>query len=175
MYSPAQALDHMNAELKTSLNKNKNIASLRDGMDMSLCFIDLENKTMEYAGANNPIYVIRNQSGGPELLEFKADKQSITAWCETVLKPFTNKTIPLLSGDVVYLFTDGYADQFGGTVENNRPDGKKFLNKRFKETLLSIYSKPMREQKVMLEKVLSDWQGNLQQVDDVLVMGVRIS
>lgn len=173
--SPAQALDHMNAELKTSLNKNKNIVSLRDGMDMSLCFIDFENKTMEYAGANNPVYVIRNQGVGAELLEFKADKQSITAWRETVLKPFTNKTIPLSKGDVVYLFTDGYADQFGGTSENNRPEGKKFLNKRFKELLLTIYNKPMHEQKVILEKTLNDWQGDLQQVDDVLVMGVRIS
>lgn len=175
IFKPAEALDHMNDELKTSLNKNKNVASLRDGMDIALCFIDLENKTLEYAGANNPIYVIRKVDSGAELLEFKADKQSITASDDIELKSFSNKEVKLQSGDIIYLFTDGYADQFGGTASNKRPDGKKFLHKRFKETLLKINDQSMSEQKLTLEKVLADWQGDLQQVDDVLVIGLKIS
>lgn len=175
IYTPAAALDHMNNEIKSSLNKNKNLASLRDGMDMSLCFIDLENRQLQYSGANNPVCVVRGNGGPPELLEFKADKQAITPSHDTEVKPFTNKVVELMPGDVVYLFTDGYADQFGGTASNHKPEGKKFLSKRLRDTFLNIHSLPMEQQCKALEKTLVDWQGLLPQVDDVLVIGIKIN
>nr|MBA3665975.1 redoxin domain-containing protein [Bacteroidota bacterium] len=106
--SAAYALDFVNAELKKSLNKNTEDAPLRDGMDIALCCIDFEGRRLEYAGANNPIYIIRNK----ELILLKADKQPLTAAMETEVKPFTNNRFELQKGDTVYLFTDGFADQF---------------------------------------------------------------
>jgi len=162
--SPAEALDFVDAELKKILNKNAEDKQLRDGMDMALCSIDMQDKFLEYAGANNPVYIIRNK----ELIILKADKQPITASAETRANPFSNQLFELRENDTVYLFTDGYADQFGGKKE------KKFMYKRFKETLLSIQDHPMEKQKEFLEKTFEEWRGNLAQVDDVLVIGIRI-
>jgi PAS domain S-box-containing protein len=169
--SAALALDYVNLELKKSLNKNSNETPLRDGMDVALCCIDMKGMRLEYAGANNPVYIVRNK----ELIEFKADKQPITASIDTVAKPFTNKLFDLKKGDVIYLFTDGYADQFGGEhLEGTKTGGKKFLYKRFKETLISIQDQSMDEQKATLYNVFEKWKGSLSQVDDVLVIGVKI-
>ncbi|MES2514388.1 MAG: redoxin domain-containing protein [Bacteroidota bacterium] len=169
--SAAQALDYVNSELKKSLNKNSNETPLRDGMDVALCCIDIKGMRLEYAGANNPIYIIRNK----ELIEFKADKQPITASMDSVAKPFTNKLFDLQKGDVIYLFTDGYADQFGGEhLAGTKTGGKKFLYKRFKETLISIQDQSMEEQKASLYNVFENWRGALSQVDDVLVIGIKV-
>ena len=169
--SAALALDYVNSELKKSLNKNSNETPLRDGMDVALCCIDIKGMRLEYAGANNPIYIVRNK----ELIEFKADKQPITASMDTIAKPFTNKLFDLQKGDVVYLFTDGYADQFGGEhLEGTKSGGKKFLYKRFKETLVSIQDQTMDEQKATLYNTFEKWRGSLAQVDDVLVIGIKI-
>jgi PAS domain S-box-containing protein len=162
--SPAEALDFLDAQLKKGLNKNAGDVKLRDGMDISLVSIDLSDKLLEYAGANNPIYIIRSE----ELIVLKADKQPITASLETKAKPFTNQVFELKKDDAIYLFTDGYADQFGG--END----KKFMYKRFKDTLLSIQDKSMQEQLQILETTFAKWKGNHEQVDDVLVIGIKI-
>ena len=162
--SPAEALDYVDEELKKSLNKNVADRPLRDGMDIALCSIDFKSRQLEYAGANNPLYIIRNK----ELIILKADKQPITAATESISQPFTNQVFDLESGDTIYLFTDGYADQFGGK------DEKKFMYKRFKETLLSIQDKTMDEQKFELYRTFQEWKGNLSQVDDVLVIGIRV-
>ncbi len=169
--SAGRALDYVNSELKKSLNKNSNETPLRDGMDVALCCIDIKGMRLEYAGANNPIYIVRNK----ELIEFKADKQPITASMDTVAKPFTNKLFDLQKGDVVYLFTDGYADQFGGeNIPGTKSGGKKFLYKRFKETLVAMQDQTMEEQKATLYNTFEKWRGSLAQVDDVLVIGIKI-
>jgi len=162
--TPANALDFINSELKKSLNKNKEDMPLRDGMDIALCCIDTKGMLMEFAGANNPVYIVR----GEEMIVLKADKQPITASRDSESRPFTNQRIDLQKGDTIYLFTDGFADQFGGKEE------KKFMYKRFKETLISIRGSSMEDQRKILETTFEKWKGNLEQVDDVLVIGIKI-
>ncbi len=169
--SAAAALDFVNADLKKGLNRNNEDIPLRDGMDIALCCLDLKGMRMEYAGANNPVYVVRNK----ELIEFKADKQPITAATDSIAKPFTNKTFDLQKGDTIYLFTDGYADQFGGEEKDGvKAGGKKFMYKRFKETLVSLQDQSMEDQKAALYHTFEKWRGKLAQVDDVLVIGIRV-
>jgi len=162
--SAAGALDYIDAELKLTLNHKQDETPLRDGMDMALCCFDFKGMRVEFAGANNPLFIVRNN----ELIEYKADKQPITASTDSVTKPFTNRLIELQKGDCVYLFTDGYADQFGG------PKGKKFMYKRLGETLIAMHDKNMEEQKSVLYHAFEEWKGDLPQVDDVLVIGIRI-
>ena len=167
----SDALDFINSELKKSLNKNTNETPLKDGMDMALCTIDFEGLYAEYSGANNPMYLVRNK----ELLQFDADKQPITASFEIESRPFSNTGVQLQKGDCIYLFTDGFADQFGGEhLPGGRPGGKKYLYKRFKELLVEISDRPMSEQKELLKSAFESWRGPLEQVDDVLVIGIRI-
>jgi phosphoserine phosphatase RsbU/P len=157
--TPAEALSYLNKEVTKSLN------SIKDGMDMSLCSINFEKMELQYAGANNPIYIVRNK----EFKEIKADKKAIGADIENAeIKTFTNHTIPLQKGDSIYLFTDGYADQFGG------PNGKKFKYKKFQELLIEIQDNTIEEQKHILNFHHEQWKGTLEQVDDILVIGVRI-
>lgn len=162
--SASHALDHVNAELKKALNKNTEDIPLRDGMDIALCCIDIKGMRLEYAGANNPLYIIRNK----ELIKLKPDKQPITASTDTVAKPFTNNLFELKQGDCIYLFTDGFADQFGG------PNGKKFMYKQFGQLLCSISEKKMDDQKRLLYEAFEKWRGNQNQVDDVLVIGIKV-
>jgi len=162
--SCAAVLDHINRELPNNLKKQSAEDDIKDGMDMVLCAFDEGNKTLHFAGANNPIYLIRNNT----LTEIKGDKQPISGSADYKKKNFTDHRIPLQPGDCVYLFTDGYPDQFGG------PHGKKFKHKQLQALLLRIHELPMEEQKRELERVFDEWKGELEQVDDVLVIGVRI-
>ncbi len=176
--SPGEALTFLNHELPKNLKAQQKGEIIRDGMDMVMCAIDFENNKMEFAGANNAAYVIRNISpsgggvayatGEERLLELKGDKQAISGSTDDVKKPYTNHKQQLHKGDVVYLFTDGYADQFGG------PKGKKFKYKQLEKILLEISHLPMAEQKEALNKKFEDWRGTLEQVDDVTVIGVRL-
>jgi sigma-B regulation protein RsbU (phosphoserine phosphatase) len=157
--TPAEALSFLNKEVTKSLN------SIKDGMDMALVTIDQEKMELQYAGANNPIYIVRNK----QFMEIKADKKAIGADTEdAAVKVFTNNVIPLQTGDCIYLFTDGYADQFGG------PLGKKFKYKKFQELLVEIQDNTTEEQKHILNYHHEQWKGNLEQVDDILVIGVRV-
>lgn len=157
--TPADALSFLNKEVTKSLN------SIKDGMDMSLCAINFAKMELQYAGANNPIYIVRNK----EFIEIKADKKAIGADIEDAeIKTFTNHVIPLQKGDSIYLFTDGYADQFGG------PQGKKFKYKKFQELLVEIQDNTIQEQKHLLNFHHEQWKGTLEQVDDILLMGIRI-
>jgi serine phosphatase RsbU (regulator of sigma subunit) len=138
---------------------------VKDGMDISLC--KLHGNTLEWSGANNPLWIVsKNSEGEYDLTEVKADKQPIGNYAEP--KPFTSHTFELSKGDSIYIFTDGFADQFGG------PKGKKFMYKPFKELLLSIQDKKMDEQKVILENQFNDWKGSHEQIDDVCIIGVRL-
>ena len=153
----------------------------KDGMDMSLCVWNKLDNTLEFAGANNPLWLLRtnvsssassDQSSGRrvenrELLEYKADKMPIGLYLEEE-KPFTSVTIQLQAGDIIYLSTDGYADQFGG------PKGKKLKYKALIESLIKNSHLDMLTQKAQLEIVFNDWKSHHEQVDDVSVIGVKI-
>ncbi|MFH1321230.1 MAG: tetratricopeptide repeat protein [Bacteroidota bacterium] len=134
----------------------------KDGMDAVLCLWDKKNNTLEFAVANNPLYLIR----GWELHETERDKQPV-GYLTGEHKPFTHHEIKLQKNDTIYIFSDGFQDQFGG------PRDKKFGRKQFKEVLLSIQPKSMEEQKEALDKAIEDWKGDSEQIDDILVIGVR--
>jgi serine phosphatase RsbU (regulator of sigma subunit) len=161
--TPAQALDFLNQKIITTLNHGYGEEKIRDGMDISFIAIDTETRQLAYSGANNPIYVFRNKT----LETLKANKQAIGNMNDDVL-PFNNVTTQLHEGDCVYLFTDGYADQFGG------PKGKKLMRKQFEEVLITNSDKTMQEQKQALENTYNNWKGDLEQVDDVCVIGIRV-
>ncbi len=147
-----------------TLQQKAGEATIKDGMDISLVAIDHKKKIIEFAGAFNPVWII---SDG-ELKETKGDKKSIGSYTEDEIISYKNNEIPVRSGDCAYIFTDGFADQFGG------PEGKKFMYKQMKDALLSVCKRPMQEQQLLISARFDQWKGNLEQVDDVLVMGVRI-
>jgi serine phosphatase RsbU (regulator of sigma subunit) len=138
----------------------KSEEEVKDGMDIALC--SLEGNTLKYAGANNPLWIIRNG----EIIETKADKQPIGKFDE--LLPYTTHTFELQKGDTIYIFSDGYVDQFGGEK------GKKFKAKAFRELLLSIQDQSMDDQKIIIDSAFENWRGNLEQIDDVCVIGVKV-
>ena len=160
---PGMILDDLNAYSHESLNKEGDENAVRDGMDIALCAIDYKNMQLDYAGAYNPLYIIRNG----EILITKGDKFAIGSF-EPGAKHFNTQSISLEKGDVIYVFSDGYADQFGGLK------GKKFMYRQFRETLLSIKDLPMDEQRALLDQKIEAWKGSFEQVDDILIIGVRI-
>ena len=129
-------------------------------MDIALC--SLEGMKLQYAGAYNPLWIIRNG----EIIETKANKQPIGQFENP--KPYITHSFDLEKGDAIYIFSDGYVDQFGGER------GKKFKSKAFRELLLSIQDKPMEEQKTSIDETFETWKSDLEQVDDVCVIGVRV-
>ncbi len=135
---------------------------LRDGMDIALCKINISKNILEYSGANAPLYLMRNN----ELIKIKGDKQPI-GYAEGKT-PFTKHNVDLKKGDVIYLFSDGFQDQFGG------PKNSKFKIGKFDKLLTDIHQKPMLEQKELLQKTFNKWKGNEEQTDDVLVIGFKI-
>lgn len=137
----------------------KSEEEVKDGMDIALC--SLEGNKLQYAGANNPLWIIREG----ELIETKANKQPIGKFDN--LEPYTTHSFELQKGDSIYIFSDGYVDQFGGEK------GKKLKAKAFRELLLSIQDKSMEDQKQIIDKAFETWKGDLEQIDDVCVIGVR--
>ncbi|RPH31951.1 MAG: hypothetical protein EHM93_11465 [Bacteroidales bacterium] len=160
---PASILNYLRDHVKHTLSQTGKRDEAKDGMDISLCVFDPNEMKLEWAGAYNPLYLIRNG----ELIEYKADKMPIAIHMNDHM-PFTNNEIALQSGDTFYISSDGYADQFGGV------DGRKFMSKKFKEMLLQINGKSMEEQKTIIHNAHMDWKGHHEQVDDILVMGVRV-
>ena len=136
-------------------------SDVKDGMDIALCSLD--GNRLEYAGANNPLWIIRNGSDAVE--EIKADKQPVGVFQNS--KPYASHTIELQKGDTIYVFSDGYVDQFGGEK------GKKFKAANLKRLLLSIQSESMERQKTIIDEAFENWKGELEQVDDVCIIGVR--
>ena len=157
-----EILDQLRNKIKLSLNQTGKEHEASDGMDLSLCIIDFDNLNMQFSGANNPVFLLRDE----KLIVFKGDKMPIGIHPKET--SFTKKEINLKIDDVIYLFSDGYQDQFGGTK------GRKFLVKRFKETLLEIHKKSMPEQKELLKEYFFKWKGELDQIDDILIMGIKI-
>jgi len=164
LHKPAEILDKLtDLVIKTFDTFEEEV---KDGMDIALVSIDRENKILQYAGANNPLWVVRQDIEGLELIEVKADKQPIGKF--DYRKPFTNHTIQLKEGDCIYLFTDGYADQFGG------PQGKKFKYKTLKDLLMSLYHSNMKMQEIKINEAFEEWKSEYDQVDDVCIIGFRV-
>jgi serine phosphatase RsbU (regulator of sigma subunit) len=161
---PSEILNELNKIISNSLKQREDESKIRDGMDLSICCIDLEKNTLEYAGANNPIFIVRNN----KVIEIKADKHPIGNFVGETEFKFTNKELTLFKEDRLYLFSDGYADQFGG------PRGKKMKYTRFRDLLLEHHNKPMKIQKELLDFVFEEWRGDLEQIDDVCVIGLEV-
>ncbi len=143
-------------------NKSAESSKSKDGMDVSIIRIDKARKKLEWAGANNPMYYVRDGV----IDQIKADKHAIEVF-QDVEKDFVNHTFEIQEGDVYYIFSDGYPDQFGG------PKGRKFMYKRFRNYLEEIHKNPMEEQKQMLDRTIEEWRGSSKQIDDILVIGIR--
>jgi len=163
-------LDELRDRVILSLRQTGEADEARDGMDISLCIIDRENMQLQYAGAHNPLYIIRD--GG--LIELKADMMPIGISPEAK-KPFTNHELALRKDDALYLFTDGYVDQFGGERR------KRFMTSRFKSLLIDIQDKSMSDQKSVLEGSMHEWMGLTglykkvyEQIDDIVIMGIKV-
>ncbi|MCG8575354.1 MAG: SpoIIE family protein phosphatase [Flavobacteriales bacterium] len=178
---PSDILDNVSRLVEKSFGASD--LEVKDGMDIGLCLYDKSNGTLQFAGANNPLWIIRknelidNEHFGKEqltpspaydhtLIEFKGDRQPIGRYPDK--KPFQNVEIQLQKDDLIYLFSDGIADQFGGNK------GKKFKYIAFKKTLMECAQQTTDRQKQHLHKVITNWQGNLEQTDDICVLGVKL-
>jgi serine phosphatase RsbU (regulator of sigma subunit) len=159
---PSQILSILNKGLEKTFSREKNIGTIiRDGMDIGLCIIDKKQKKLTYTGAFFPLYVIRDNS----LQEIKGDKIIIGMNPEG--RTYTDHEFDLKDNDIIYLFSDGYADQFGGS------ESKKFMYRRFRYLLLAIHNFPVNDQKAILDENIKNWMGRNVQVDDLMVIGFR--
>ncbi len=158
---PSEVLQDLNQIAYEMLHRDRD-QFVRDGMDIALCALDTERMELEYAGANSPMYLVRDG----HVMQYTADKRPIGGFEPQGVR-FTDHRIKLRKGDVVYIFSDGYADQFGGEK------GKKFMYRQFRELLTGIHEQPMERQKGLLIEALNDWKGSHEQVDDILVIGMR--
>ncbi|WP_185957523.1 ligand-binding sensor domain-containing protein [Saccharicrinis carchari] len=166
-YCPAYILDRLNKEINDTFKKKQGniterLLNVDDGMDIALCIIDKKNKKLSFAGANNPLYLVRQN----EIFIYKGDRFPIGYKGDKDIL-FSRHDIQLEENDVFYIFSDGYADQFGGS------DGKKFKYRRFRHLLLNIHQLPAEDQKAILHQKIEEWMGSHEQVDDIIVMGVQ--
>jgi serine phosphatase RsbU (regulator of sigma subunit)/HAMP domain-containing protein len=161
---PSVIMDKMNDGVANTLHTNTTSGKqTKDGMDMTLCALNYDTLELQFSGAFNPLYIIR----GNELIQYKADKFPVGMFIGEK-QNFTNHSIQLQKGDSIYIFSDGYADQFGG------PRGKKFMAGNFRQLLSDVSKLPIERQKTMLNQTIEEWRGNLEQVDDILIIGVKV-
>lgn len=156
-------LDDLRTGVVKALHQTGKVEEAKDGMDMALYKLNPKQKSIQFSGAFNPLYIVR----GEEIIELKADRKPIGIF-EEIPTPFTTHYFTPEKGDLLYTFSDGYASQFGG------PNGKKFKLTRFQKLFLTIKDKPMQEQKAILDKILKNWMGvKYEQIDDIIVIGVK--
>jgi serine phosphatase RsbU (regulator of sigma subunit) len=159
---PSLILGVLNHVLEKTFSRQKNIGTIiKDGMDIGLCVVDKKKNKLFYAGAFFPLYLIRNN----RLIEFKGDKHIIGMNPAGLF--YTDHEIDLLDDDILYIFSDGYVDQFGGQ------ENKKFMYRRFRYLLLTIHQFPLNDQKKILDENIKKWMGNTSQIDDMMVIGFR--
>lgn len=159
-----QALDFMDREINSVLNSEFNDQQIRDGMDVALCALNLETKMLYFSGAKNSLYLVRDG----DLQIFKGERRSIGYEEGDEDFNYSTHSIQLQSGDMLYTFSDGIVDQFGGK------DNKKFLAKRLKKLLIEVHQMPVATQKERINAVIEDWMNGYDQVDDMLLIGLRI-
>lgn len=164
----AEVLDHLNIQLRKALKQDRESFESKDGMDLAICVIDKKNLTVDYAGAKRPIFIGKKNGGNYELQQIKGDRYSIGGMEIEKNFRFANHSLKLNKGDRFYIFSDGFVDQFGGE------QGKKLTTKRFEQHLLSIQNKPITSHHDELSDLLRTWQGNNEQVDDILVIGIEL-
>ena len=158
---PDQIIENLRQGVIKSLNQVAEEDSIKDGMDIAVCVVDFDKNILWYSGANSPLYLIR----GGELMHYRADKMPVAIHYR--MGPFTLHQIDLQKGDAFYIFSDGYADQFGG------PKQKKFMSMKLKETLVAMAGSPMLKQGERLDEIFEEWRGDNSQVDDVTMIGIR--
>lgn len=166
---PAEVLNMLRDKIINALNQSGDFGESKDGMDITICRLDKLANKLTYSSANNDLYLIRKSESGdgtPELFEHKATRQPCGFYHKN--EPFTAHTIDLQKGDCIYTLTDGYADQFGG------PKGKKFRAKQLQETLLTHSHLPFQEQLNELQQAMDAWRGDLEQLDDMLIIGIQV-
>ena len=162
IFLPNKILDELRDHVIDALKQEGKVDEAKDGMDMAIITIDLDNDKLYFAGANNPLYMIQNG----EMLQIKADKMPVAIHHKII--PFQMHEFNLKKNDMIYIFSDGYQDQFGGD------DGRKYMTKRFREYLTELEKYPLSEQKERLYKEFQTWKGEREQVDDVLVFGIKV-
>jgi serine phosphatase RsbU (regulator of sigma subunit) len=165
IHEPSLILNFLNSSITQSLKQEEEHSKSRDGMDIAFCKFNLSTKVLTYAGANRPLYLIKSNG---EFKEIKANKFPIGGMNLDFEKKFTSHQFQLEKNDCFYIFSDGYADQFGGV------NGKKFMTPNFQKLLLSIYTNPMEYQLQSISSRFDEWKGNNEQVDDIMVIGVKV-
>ncbi len=163
IFNASQILRTMDHKISSSLNKKGSTTEYNDGMDIGILVFDKEKKTAHFSGANRPLYQVR----GAYIIEHAANNFQVGGVQDSSCKLYYNSNVEYKEGDAFYLFTDGFTDQFGGEK------GKKFMNKKFSDLLIDLNPRNMKEQEDVLEKTFKEWRGELQQIDDVLIVGVR--
>jgi serine phosphatase RsbU (regulator of sigma subunit) len=161
-----EVLDQLRKAVIEALKQKGVTGEQKDGMDIVFCAYNNQTRILQYSGANNSLYILKKDSAGYELNEYKADPQPVAI--HVSMTNFTTHEIPVEKGDMLYLISDGYADQFGG------PKNKKFMIRNLKSLLCDISSKPLNEQKEILETTIREWMGNNEQIDDITLMGIKI-
>jgi serine phosphatase RsbU (regulator of sigma subunit)/streptogramin lyase len=162
-FNAADLLNQLRAEVKKALRQTGKREEAKDGMDISLCVIDADSKKLDFAGAYNPLLVVRND----EEIVYRADRMPIGVHYKGE-KPFTNNEVELREGDMLFMYSDGYQDQFGGE------DKRKFFSRPFRELLIKNASRSTENQKQLLADTFETWRADHDQIDDVIVLGIRI-
>lgn len=161
---PVDILGALNDGVTSTFKETDEDGAVKDGMDLALCCVDYNTMKMEFAGAYNPALIVRNG----EIIQLKGDKCPIGAFSRRAVAGFTHQEMDIMKGDMVYVFSDGYVDQFGGE------EGRKFLIANFKKLLVEIHTLPVEEQKDKLDRTIFDWMKYENQIDDITVVGIRI-
>ena len=169
---PNQIFEKLREKFITELNKKGKKTDTKDGMDISMILLNKERNELNWSGSNIPLYIVRENK---ELISVKGDKQPVGNYPD--IRPFTNHKIELLPGDEIFLFSDGFPDQFGGE------HGKKFKYNRFKELLIRISKYNMDKQKTLIDEALNEWMSykkddsdnSYEQIDDITLMGIKLS
>jgi serine phosphatase RsbU (regulator of sigma subunit) len=179
---PSEILDKLSELVTETFDKTD--SEVKDGMDIALCCLDNENGILEYAGANNPLWLLKNATDSigkdlipdldkHQLIEIKPNKQPIGSYFK--VEPFTNHRIEVDKGDIIYLFSDGFADQFGGLHQEIRnKGGKKFKYAKLKELIFETQHLSMADQIDVFNARFEEWKGELDQVDDVCIVGIQL-